>query len=453
MQPVNNDIDNLYRKAAEDYPLSTNNADWNKLLEKMEAETGVQPIEKKEKKTKFLWLLLLLPMFFICNHYANNGSKSLNRQKTNERIFTGEQSTITKEDQSVTSKKRAGSPQENSLNSNDQSIVEKENLIKDEPGGATVKASNIEVLDKQKKVSVFSAENKRQGAEISQKKISRKSTRIDGIVKKKSYPPTGNDRKDELAAGETGKIYSDQNPVEKNTNSTDTTSQISKATATQKTADISKDSVSSAAVTKKAKTNVQQKKLYWGVFAGPDLSMVKSTKMPGVGFGFGILGGYRFSKKWAVETGVLWDKKEYESEGQYFKTEKAGWPRHTRVIDIAGYCKMFEVPIAFRFDFSSNKKQAWFATAGVSSYFMKNEDYDYTVERYGVRYKGQREYKNSSTNWLSMLHLSVGYQKTIGGIGSLRVEPYVKLPLKGVGIGSLPLRSTGLYMGITRPVR
>ena len=44
-------------------------------------------------------------------------------------------------------------------------------------------------------------------------------------------------------------------------------------------------------------------------------------------------------------------------------------------------------------------------------------------------------------------------KKKLGTVGDLRIEPYVKLPLNGLGLGSLPLRSTGIYLGITRPIR
>ena len=34
MQFVNDDMDDLYRRAAEEYPLKTDSGDWNKVLDK-----------------------------------------------------------------------------------------------------------------------------------------------------------------------------------------------------------------------------------------------------------------------------------------------------------------------------------------------------------------------------------------------------------------------------------
>ena len=122
-------------------------------------------------------------------------------------------------------------------------------------------------------------------------------------------------------------------------------------------------------------------------------------------------------------------------------------------MNLSGYCNMFEIPVNVRYNFIKAEKTTWFANAGISSYLMKKENYDYHYQSYGVYGYGNKEYKNTTNNLLSVAHLSVGIQKKLGLIGDLRIEPYVKLPLNGVGIGSMPLRSTGIYLGITRPIR
>ena len=114
---------------------------------------------------------------------------------------------------------------------------------------------------------------------------------------------------------------------------------------------------------------------------------------------------------------------------------------------------MFEIPVNLRFNFLRGEKSNWYALSGVSSYLMQKEEYDYEYERYNVRYKSKKYYKNASKDWLSVMNISIGYEHALGRLGRLRLEPYLKLPLQGVGIGSLPLSSTGIYVGITYPVR
>jgi hypothetical protein len=84
---------------------------------------------------------------------------------------------------------------------------------------------------------------------------------------------------------------------------------------------------------------------------------------------------------------------------------------------------------------------------------MQKEDYDYVYRRYGEDYTGTKMYKDASKNWLSVGNISVGYERRIFKKTSLRIEPYARIPLKGVGIGSLPLSSMGVLVGITRPIQ
>src|SRR5688572_27022264 len=70
MQEVNDNMDELFRRAAENYPLDTSSKDWNKVALALQNEQEVVPPVKKEHRGKFLWLLLLLPLGLICNQFA-----------------------------------------------------------------------------------------------------------------------------------------------------------------------------------------------------------------------------------------------------------------------------------------------------------------------------------------------------------------------------------------------
>src|SRR5215213_43365 len=74
MQFVNDDMDDdQFRRAAEEYPLNTDKGDWNKVLEKMQAE-GVNVPQKKKNRTGLLLLLTLIPLLLICTTYIKNDS-------------------------------------------------------------------------------------------------------------------------------------------------------------------------------------------------------------------------------------------------------------------------------------------------------------------------------------------------------------------------------------------
>src|SRR5206468_8677376 len=111
-----------------------------------------------------------------------------------------------------------------------------------------------------------------------------------------------------------------------------------------------------------------------------------------------------------------------------------------------------EIPLTVKYNFGT-KPNGWFSTAGVSSYLMKLEDYEYNYTVGSSQpYGSYKTFKNSTNNWLSILHFSVGYSKQIGKIGTLRAEPYFKIPLKGLGVGQLPISSAGINIGFTRNI-
>ena len=75
MQHVKDDMDDVFRKAAENYPLDTKSADWSKVLAALQGEVpaAIIPEKKTDKKGRLLWLLLLLPSGLICNRLYTPG--------------------------------------------------------------------------------------------------------------------------------------------------------------------------------------------------------------------------------------------------------------------------------------------------------------------------------------------------------------------------------------------
>lgn len=439
MQSVNDDMDDLYRKAAENYELKTDTADWNKLLHKMEADTTMSG--KNKTRTKYLLLLLLLPMFFICNRYVSNISPEGIITVKNEKVTAATQ---TKNGKSkIENRKSSETIQTDAANSDVASSKEKSNDNLSTPGEKVTKTPEVANV------------NKNQSEENLDRKINRKKI---GKEKNPKHTNETNRNNSSLQAEplNNADVIAE---IKDETSTTDQTAIDQKKEEQPLKTDLSKipnkeDSTTSpvSESKNKKKAAVPKRKLYWGVIAGPDFSMVKSTKVNGTGLSAGLLLGYELTKKFSVEAGILWDHKKYQSEGQYFKTEKLNWP-HVRIIDVSGHCNMFEIPLNIRYTIAGNSRRSFFASAGISSYIMKSEDYNYYYSRYGVTGYGYKEYQNSSTDLLSIMQVSVGYQKNLGVIGTLRVEPYFKMPVKGVGIGSLPLRSSGIYVGVTRPIR
>lgn len=205
---------------------------------------------------------------------------------------------------------------------------------------------------------------------------------------------------------------------------------------------------------KKATAKPRSSYLYAGILVAPDLSTVKFQSLKGMGSTFGVLVGYAFNDRWAVETGAYVDRKRYYTSGEYFNTKYVRLPPNTWLNTVDGTCYMWEIPLNVRYNFNPGGKTKWFATAGLSTYLMTREKYNYNYGwssgSWGGNHDSSWDIKRPSQYPFSIINLSAGFEQHLGRIGNLRIEPYVHIPLTGVGTGKLRITSAGVNIGITR---
>src|SRR5688500_15353569 len=387
MQFVNDDMDDLYRQAAEDYPLKTDSGDWNKVLEKMQAG-GEGKIPVKRDRSKYLLLLALIPLVLICTTYIKNDS------------FNDAPNTPLKNKTSIENQPLSPADREQSTSTAYKKILE---ITGRETNSQTQDPSHITDLVTEKYSERIS--NSKQPDNADNKIIDSEAPVINKLDDGSGKPNVTQD----LMTNNTSKPIKNANDPVVNTDPV-----ITPAIAEQKPSDPGNNKnvvddksnvvddklkdTQAITVTEKKKQKNDKKpknKFYAGFLGGPDFSMVKSTNIQGTGYSIGLLAGYNISKKFAVESGVLWDRKRYFAEGKHFKTDKLNW-QHVTIYDLSSYCDMFEIPLNIRYNASVNSKRTWFVNAGLSSYLMKKENYDYYYERYGVYQRGSKEYKNTT---------------------------------------------------------
>jgi len=417
MQYVNDDMDELFRRASEDYPLDTSTADWSKVVNALQNNDGK---ESKDSSRKYLWLLLLLPLGWICNQYGLQGNSGKEKTVAEEKV--------TNQNRNVSAKPSLEAIQY------DQALQQPNNengLVYTNESKLLVKKSNSLVIDsKANHSSLFENDKLKENNsvitnafnlnEIASSELTENKTQNNPrIVSSIELLPVGNYQHGFAFLNGKSSVLSNK---------------------------IKEDEPSKTIVSLKP-----HKRFYIGLETGIDATTVKFQKVKNAGSGYGLLLGYELNKKWSIETGIFRDKKLYYTEGQYFSKEKLYVPSNSDITDVNGDCKMYEIPVALKYNLPSKKSQ-WFVTAGVSSYFMKNEDYNYDYYYYNTGYTVTRykSYTASTSSFFSVAQLTGGYSRHLGKIVDLRIEPYVKIPIKQVGIGKLPLLSAGLNVGITK---
>ena len=198
--------------------------------------------------------------------------------------------------------------------------------------------------------------------------------------------------------------------------------------------------------------NKKDKRFYVGVFAGPQFNQVKNQGFSKPGFSAGLLAGVNITKKLAIETGVFISEKKYFSSGEYFnmKNIAASMPVGMEVISLNSKSTVVEIPVKIKYNFLRKNKRNFFGTAGLSSYILTKESNNYLAIVNGSQQKLTGNYSNNGNYYNAAVNISAGYEyKTKKA--TIRLEPYIQVPLKGIGVGSMPVLSTGVHVGIVLP--
>ena len=179
----------------------------------------------------------------------------------------------------------------------------------------------------------------------------------------------------------------------------------------------------------------------------PDFSSTEFFQQDKPGINYGITAGYRITRRWSVYTGVIMATKIYSSTSVSESYNTPGGYNYP-ISQLDGNCKMLDIPVNVYYSFNPNKSLSFKAGLGFSSYIILQEDYTYYLDKpYGKNSYSQR-IENENNEWFKMMNVSVIMQKKIHSRLFLEVEPFVKLPLAGIGEGEIPLYSIGSFISL-----
>ncbi|HQW93081.1 MAG TPA: hypothetical protein PKY28_08285 [Ferruginibacter sp.] len=173
------------------------------------------------------------------------------------------------------------------------------------------------------------------------------------------------------------------------------------------------------------------------------LSFSNSTVTPRYGFGV----GFRISGKLSVQAGFYAGAKKYIAGPGDYNVKSGSYLSMVQIKSIKANCMVYEIPVTFQYNLFTKPKTVYYLSAGISSYLMKTEDYDFTVVRNNTVYTYPYYYKKNS-HLLAALHITAGVEKKMLNKLYLQVAPFVNIPLNGVGEGKIKLYTTGLNVGL-----
>ncbi len=208
--------------------------------------------------------------------------------------------------------------------------------------------------------------------------------------------------------------------------------------------------LSSTKTAKKKEKKKEPGSFFLSVSAGPDLSYAGENNWGDTRFLSGIGAGYTIRDRITIRTGFYSGRKVYSAKPGNYNPPPDFWTFYPYLQSVDADCKVYEIPVSVSYNFAKSKKQQWFASAGASAYVMKEESYDYYYKYDPSSPVYQKNYtiKNENSHLLSVVTLSGGYKRNLSQRIFVLAEPYMKIPVSGVGYGKVKLNSAGVMFTI-----
>ncbi|HMG91212.1 MAG TPA: hypothetical protein VK589_14200 [Chryseolinea sp.] len=178
----------------------------------------------------------------------------------------------------------------------------------------------------------------------------------------------------------------------------------------------------------------------------PDFSTVAFDYYADPGQSFGLMLHYHVKRSWSFSTGVVKSFKKYVGDGEDYAPPKGYWRNNTNGIipeTIDGSCNVLEIPVMIQYTIANKGKSRFLVGAGASSYIMLNESYKYNFEQPNPGAKKGWSSKKSSTMFFNVINVTAGFEHRIFPGFMMGIEPYLKIPIEGVGWSELKLYSVG----------
>lgn len=182
--------------------------------------------------------------------------------------------------------------------------------------------------------------------------------------------------------------------------------------------------------------------------AGPDVSSVSKLggSFPKLQVGFLINAG--LNRRITLSSGLRYGVKKYSATPFDYALSARGQQLQINSIDAS--CNVFELPMRVSYLLAGRNNSALQINAGLSSYFMVKEGYSFTYAPQTGRPEFYLSKKNANQHVLSVAEISATYSiRPKNSPVSFGIEPYLKLPLSGVGEGKVKLNSTGISLNVS----
>jgi hypothetical protein len=199
-------------------------------------------------------------------------------------------------------------------------------------------------------------------------------------------------------------------------------------------------------VKKKMKTSSRQKPdLILSAMLAPDISYAKSSIPSKVSSNAGLLATYGFTRKLSVTSGAIYSNKYYNSNVNGVNAYNTNGDTY----QVNAACNVLDIPLNVNYKVLDKKKFSVSVNTGLSSYLMLKEKYDYIYPQAGSNPNiVSFQVTNQNKHILGVANMAISVERKISSNVSIGVQPFMKVPLTGIGAGNASLKSSGMSFSI-----
>ncbi len=423
-----NNMDDIFRKAAEESHYDFNPDAWERLEEKLIAVDDSMFFSKALKfRALELAALVLISTFAVTltNVFsdkkvevtkANNESKSLNA--TQKPTFSTKTSKKIEENSGISSEKITKYNSQNKVNS--------------------------------------PSENPNSITSYSVKSISSLSRKVkaNSIIPEKTY----DNSKQNFVTNESVSIIETQNLIPESSENQllrNSINSVNLLDSKEKTSPLSVSNLENTEefdypiqeVLPKKKAKISDKgNLSILVGYAPDLSSVGFKNFGEIGQNANFQLKYQALKNWAISAGVTISDKKYNALPEEYRPQPQIWTIWAKPDRISGDSKVLDISLNIHRTLVSGDRFKIYATTGLSSYWILEEKYQYYFDVTGS--KMDVPVNKESQAIFGVSNFSIGYEQKLNNRLALVAEPYLKTPLTQVGFAKMRLFSAGLNVSV-----
>jgi len=191
-------------------------------------------------------------------------------------------------------------------------------------------------------------------------------------------------------------------------------------------------------------------RLAFSIIAAPDLSSSQSNLSSKLSTNIGLLATYSITKNISLSTGMIYARKLYEYSGASI----SAYGSLGKTMETYADCKVLDIPLNLNYRVYEKGLNSISLNTGLSSYIMLNEKYKYVSnDEFGNTNSSVLEIVNQNQHFLGVANIAVSFNRKINNQVSVGIQPFVKIPLTGIGYHDSKLRSTGVAFSLNLNMR